>query len=231
MDRPALLMLPGLDGLGTTSGPFLEHLGNQLRAVRVSYPDRPHLSRIELANYVLARWPADGPVIVLGESFSTAVAVGVAAARPPRLAGVVLVTPAFAARPRWLPRTAVRLYPRWAPVVSPPAFALRWLLLGGSADATELTHAVGRSDPRVLLARLREYLADPAADDPAGVGVPVMAIRAGRDRLLSAGSPEPRAGLEWVTVDAPHLVLAAAPAAAAELVAGFASRVCDSARE
>lgn len=228
-EAPTLLTLPGLDGIGDTADEFVSRLGGRVRPVRVSYPARPHLSYRELARYVLDRCPPTGPVILLAESFSTAVAVAVAALRPPGLLGLVLVTPMFGTRPRLPLRTALRFYPRRAPALRPPTFALRWLLLGGCprSSAAALARCAARADPRVMLERLRYYLTEPAGDDPAGVGVPVLAIRASRDRILERAPPPRRPNVEWATVDAPHLVLAAAPATAAELVAGFVARACE----
>jgi pimeloyl-ACP methyl ester carboxylesterase len=222
LQAPCLLILPGLDGAGGTTGPFVELLGNRVQAVRVTYPRSESPSRAELARAVLGDWPAERPVVVLGESYSTAIAVAVAAARPPRLAGLILVAPSFASPPRRL----FRLFAHIVPPVHPPAAVLRWLLLGRhSAIADPLTRAVARVPARVLRARLREYLADPTADDPVAVDVPVLALRATRDRLLSAATPEDRPGVEWVTLDAPHLVLGAVPAIAADVVAAFVSKV------
>ncbi len=223
---PLLVLLPGLDGFGTTSGPFVQCLGPRLRTHCVTYPPTPYLTRTELARHVLDQWPVcSEPIILLGESFSTAVAVQLALARPSQLAGLVLVTPSFANRPRWSVRTLARGYPSWLPAFAPPGFALRWLLLNGRNDepAAQLLRGVARSDSRVVLSRLKEYLGHPTADDPAEVAVPVRAIRAQRDRLLKSGTPTLRAGLEWLEADASHLVLADAPARAAEVVADFAA--------
>jgi pimeloyl-ACP methyl ester carboxylesterase len=140
----------------------------------------------------------------------------------------VLVTPSFAATPRWWVRTAINLHPRWLPAVRPPGFVLRRLLLNGSGGeaGAALTRAAAEADPRVLLNRLREYVNDPAADDPAEVGVPVLAVRGTRDRVLGRGAACDRPNVMWAELDAPHIALAAQPAPAADLVAAFAARVC-----
>ncbi len=219
---PSLLLLPGLDGTADTNAPFLEALGDRLHSVSLTFSEAPSLSRADLARTVLADWPASRPIVIVGQSFSTAVAVAIAAERPPGLAGVVLVTPSFAASPRW----PLRYLAPFLPPLRPPRPALRWLLLGERGRAADLlAGAVERASPRVVRDRLREYLTDPTADDPAGLEVPVLAIRAAHDRLLWARPSPTNPGVEWVTLKAPHLVLAAAPAAAAAVIVEFANRV------
>ncbi len=137
----------------------------------------------------------------------------------------MLVTPSFAARVRWAVRLAVGAHRPWLPAVRPPGPALRWLLTGGHRSAGELVmRAVREMDAGVLLARLREYVADPTADDPVEVDVPVLAVHAARDRVLAPRRIESRPSVEWVTLDAPHMAMAAAPDALADAVVRFAGR-------
>ncbi len=222
MSPPTLLMLPGLDGTGHTTDWFVECLGVRVRPVRLTYPNDRYRSRAELAQLILDDWPSEGPVVVLGESYSAAVAVAVGAARPPGLAGLVLVTPSFVAPPRQL----LRFLAPFLPPLRPPPAILRWLLLNDLMAAADLLSiAVACTPSRVLRARLREYLADPSADDPFSVSVPILALLARRDRLLRPAKLQFRPGIEWISFDSPHLVLAAVPLEAADAVAKFVNRV------
>lgn len=222
MSPPTLLMLPGLDGTGHTSDWFVECLGVRVRPVRLTYSNDRYRSRAELAQLILDNWPREERVVVLGESYSAAVAVAVGAAQPPGLAGLVLITPSFVAPPRQL----LRFLAPFIPPLSPPPAILRWLLLNDHiAAAGLLSMALACTPSRVLRTRLREYLADPSADDPLAVAVPILALLARRDRLLRPATIQRRPGIEWISFDSPHLVLAAVPLEAADAVAEFVNRV------
>ncbi|MGD2116027.1 MAG: alpha/beta hydrolase, partial [Acidobacteriota bacterium] len=98
-----ILALPGLDGTGDLFR-WLEREAPEGFAVEpVSYPpDRGsgvlnYPAHLEVAR----RWlPADGPFLLLGESFSGPVAVRLAAEAPPGLVGLILCA-TFVRPPSW----------------------------------------------------------------------------------------------------------------------------------
>ncbi len=93
-----LFLLPGMDGTGTLFGPFVEALPEGFKGMPVAYPvDRP-LSYSELAELVRKRLPVSESFVLLAESFSTPIAIQIAAENPPGLKAVILVA-GFATSP------------------------------------------------------------------------------------------------------------------------------------
>ena len=69
-----LVLLAGMDGTGLMFGPFVRCLPEGIRAAVVRYPTDRECSFQELAEIARAAVPAEGPAIILGESFSGLVA-------------------------------------------------------------------------------------------------------------------------------------------------------------
>ena len=83
-----LVLLPGMDGTGELFAPFEAKL--RVPLVRIAYPATESMDYLQLVEYVRQRLPVGQRFVLLGESFSGPVAIGVAAQRPPLLAGLVL---------------------------------------------------------------------------------------------------------------------------------------------
>ncbi|MBK9798089.1 MAG: alpha/beta hydrolase [Holophagaceae bacterium] len=227
-DKPpiVLVLLPGMDGTGLMFEPFLAVLrGFEPLVVRyppelTSYPDCVAFARQQL--------PVDRPFLLLGESFSGPVALALAAERPAGLQGLVLcVTFARNPRPRlaWLAPLLRLLPPRRLPLP-----LLGRLLLGGHATAT-LAALVGRMLPLVPTATLKQRLLAVVAVDHTAlldrVQVPILALRAGQDRLV------PKAATDWVnahrpidivTLEGPHWLLQTRPEACLQALQAFVQR-------
>ena len=92
-----LILLPGLDGAGLAFGPLLKVLPSFIRPIVVTYPKDRVMGYPELLPFVMGRLP-DTPFVLLGESFSSPLAIMIAAARPPGLQGLILSS-AFARNP------------------------------------------------------------------------------------------------------------------------------------
>jgi pimeloyl-ACP methyl ester carboxylesterase len=113
----------------------------------------------------------------------------------------------------------------------PPWFRLRALLGGYSAPAlfelVERSHAA--VTPAVLAARAREVIGIDAEDALSACCIPLLYIAGSRDRVVPKHNltrikniyPDARV----VILPAPHLVLQAAPQAAAAVIAEFAASV------
>src|SRR5262245_16901579 len=99
MPTPTLVLLPGLDGTGDFFQPLLEALGDSVRSSVVSYPIDGGYDYATCLALTRAKLPADGPFVVLGESFSGPIAITLAAQGLPGLAGIVLAS-TFARNPR-----------------------------------------------------------------------------------------------------------------------------------
>ena len=95
-----ILALPGLDGTADLFEPFARSAPDGFEVATVSYPpDRAldYAGHLEIARRHL---PADGPFLLLGESFSGPVSVWLAAEAPPGLTGLVLCN-TFVRPPSW----------------------------------------------------------------------------------------------------------------------------------
>jgi len=101
-----ILILPGMDGTGDLLLDFLHALPSQMHKKIAIYPKDRVLSQDDLAKLVRSICEDFEPEVILAESFSTALAIRIAAERPKNLKGLVLCV-GFAASPlrgltRWL---------------------------------------------------------------------------------------------------------------------------------
>jgi pimeloyl-ACP methyl ester carboxylesterase len=223
----AVVLLPGMDGTGALFADFVSALDRGLRPIIVSYPkDRP-LSYAELEGVVRPQLPAGGPYILLAESFSGPLAIALAAAQPPGLAGLVLCC-SFARNPRPLLTPLARL----ADLLPLREKYLDWLmpfLFGRQASATlrsAVKWALRRVSPEVLKTRLRDVLAVDMTRQLPQVRVPVLYLRATRDRIVPPAAMRRIAGgvplVQTIAIDAPHMLLQTRPHEAATIVHQFA---------
>lgn len=210
---PRIVLLPGLDGTGRMFRPLLEVMPAGVPVVAIAYPTTLTLSHGDLVERVAVELAgtADGLVLV-GESYSGTIALRLASKLGPRVAGVVLIA-SFVENPTRLPRWTAGLVPDWLFRIRIPRWLLRFLLIGqGAPDplVDELAEAISAVRPAVLAARVREVIRLRAADAPDLSGLPVLYIRANRDRLVSRRAADTaratRARLDVRELDAPHLV-------------------------
>jgi alpha-beta hydrolase superfamily lysophospholipase len=164
----------------------------------------------EIVESTRARLPSGAPLVVLGHSMGGLVAASFAASHPSRLDGLVLSSPALAARLSPLQRLLLRTLPQVAPD----------LRVGNGLDPDWLSHdpevvRAYRADPRVhdrVSARLARFIADGGARLVAGAQhwvVPTLLLYAGDDRLVDpAGShafAEQAPGEVVTSICFPHL--------------------------
>lgn len=224
-----LLLLPGMDGTGRLFSPLLRALPPSLHGIPVAYPcDRP-CGYDELLPLVEAAVPRGRDFLVLGESFSGPLAVLLASRKPPGLKGVVLCAsfarsplPSFAGYFRGLVR------PLWFRATPRPL--VRRVLLGrfGSPPLARMVEeAVAAVHPAVMAARARAVLGVDVGAALRACPVPMLYLAAREDRLVSRRSfahiKRLRPGIEAATLTGPHLLLQAAPEAAARVIRSFAA--------
>lgn len=219
----ALVLLPGMDGTGDLFEPFLKALPSRLRPVVVRYPVDRWLDDDELLAHVRIALPSDEPFILLGESFSGPVALKLAAECPPGLRGVVLAA-SFAQ----YPNRALALFKPvagWTPLRLLPKSVMSVPLLGRFATEAlqeALHRAVTRVARSVMAHRARQVLSFDATAATACITVPILCLRAMRDRVIAASAAteiaarNPRCTI--VDIEAPHMLLQCAPAAAARAI-------------
>ncbi len=227
-----LILLPGMDGTGELFAPLIAALPENIQAHAIAYPTDQALTYAQLVDRVLPQLPRDAPFVILGESFSGPVAIGLAHRRPPGLAGVILcVTFARSTRPK-MPRlpfpaawgAAITI---WSLKVSRAAWIWR-MLLGDdfSPDRHRMIQsAVDRNTPEVLVSRIHEMSVVDVTREVAAISAPVLYLRARQDRIVPR-----KAGEQIVTanpavrmgeLDGSHFVLQAHPQAAAAMIAAF----------
>jgi pimeloyl-ACP methyl ester carboxylesterase len=212
-----LVLLPGMDGTGRMFEPFVRCLPAGLRATVVHYPADRECSMEELANIARAAIPADGPAIIVAESFSGLVACELLKRRPACVRGVVFVG-AFLTTPSPLLVRALSALPAGMRRGGPIGLSLIGRACLGRWRSAEMLGlfkaALADVNPQVLAGRLRMILHPPSA--PAAIDVPACYLQAARDRLVparcAAAFAALAAELEVIPIDGPHMLLQSRPA-------------------
>ena len=223
---PRLVLLPGLDGTGDLFAPFISELGSSPETKVVRYPSDgcPDYASCEAAARLAL--PRIGSYVLLGESFSGPVAIRIAASKPAGLSGLILCA-SFARNPRPALRR-FRALLRRVPRRHPPNWLVSSLVLG-SASTPVLTSMLVRSlkqtAPEILLSRALAVLDVDAARELADVKVPILYLKARRDRLVPVAAYQEILAIarqvSVVDIDAPHFVLQVAPKEAVDSIRGF----------
>lgn len=219
-------MLPGIDGTGELYRPLGDLLGEHFEIVVCRYPDLPDFDAY--VDHAASLLPAEGPVTLLAESFSGPVAIALLARRRQRIHSAVL-SATFAVSPRPLLTRLARL----APAAGLAIPALRRLVVasfamnGSDCGAARqlIMRVTERSDPAVLLRRAAILRRVDVRESLASIEVPVLCLRAGRDRVVPARYPrmlaDGLADARLVDIDAPHMLLQCRPRECAELIVDF----------
>ena len=224
---PLLVLLPGMDGTARLFQRFDAALRAQtaIATQAIAYPATP-LDYAALEAFVRERLPRNRPFVVLAESFSGPLGAALRANPPPGMRALILCC-SFVRNPRPL-LAPLRHLLDLIPFGTLPGFALRQALLTPYATPplqAELAAALAQVPPSVLRQRLRAVLETDASRSFARGSLPVLYLRARHDRLVPPANAlqilhlEP--GTQLVDIDAPHMLLQAAPAAAADAVAAF----------
>lgn len=220
-----VLLLPGMDGTARLFGPLIEELPSWLEPQAVAYPgDRP-LGYAELLDSIEI---PDKAFAIVAESFSGPLAVALAHRHPHQVLALALAA-SFV-------RSPVRFTPRWSAALVlpqlftylPPAWVLRELLLGPKATDAEvqlLREVLASIAPEVLARRVQEMIRVDVSRELAAVGQPLLYLQASRDRLVGPHNlsiiQQLHGSLQVARINAPHLVLQRAPAAAAAAIGAF----------
>lgn len=226
--RWTAVLLPGLDGTGRLFGPLTTHLPQVVTPKVVAFPENPAMGYEELIEHVRSSLPNDGAFLIVAESFSGPIALRVAEDRPRGLLGVVLCA-TFVTSPSVL-ASLTPLLSRPGLLRNPLIRSVARQALIGSRSPKDLGDAVDAAldaiTPEVLSARMRCVSTVDVRRQLVECPVPLMLIVGTADRLVS---PAPilkvRPDLPVVRIDAPHLVLQAAPKASAEAIVSFAEKI------
>jgi len=229
-----IVLLPGLDGTGNLLLNFSQALPSQMRKEIPIYLKDRVLSYEDLIKLVRSICEDSEPFVLLAESFSTPLAIQIAAERPKNLKALILCV-GFASSP-------VRGFVRWvcwilAPIMmraAPPDSAIRSLLIGGDAPEPlvgAVRAAISSVRSKVLAARLRAILGCDVRSLLNQVNVPMLYLQARHDRLVKPRCLEEirrlRPDIETATIDGPHLLLPREPQKAAVIVENFLKSLSD----
>jgi len=224
---PILVCLPGLDGSGTLFDDFLAEVALGWERIVVRYP--PHLSAYDdLVPFVQASMPEWPRVILIAESFSTPIAIKIAASASGPLQGLVLC-PGFASSPL---RGVTRfLASAIAPLLfkrEPSEVAVKMFLAGWDAPKHligAVREAVRTVPPAVLAGRLKQVLSCDVRAEHSNIHTPMLCIRATRDRLVRSACSQEILRLSrdarLVEIDGPHLILQREPRGCEQAIADF----------
>lgn len=227
-----LVLLPGMHGTGELFSGFMSMMTVAERIEALHYPTDASPSYGQLSGTVQLFVPASDPYFLLAESFSTPLAVQFAATKPPNLKGLILCA-GFAASPLTGPRRFVASL--FAPLLFRlpiSSIAMDHCLIGPGAPKSlqvAVQAAISSVRPNVLAARLRAVLSCDARQALSLVAVPLLYIRATRDKLV------PQSCLDEIRrikpevcvaeIDGPHLILQREPKQSAEAVANFIQEI------
>jgi pimeloyl-[acyl-carrier protein] methyl ester esterase len=209
-----MLILPGMDGTGKLLLDFVHGLPVPMRKEIPIYLQDVVLSYDQLAQLVRSKCKDSPRFVLMAESFSTPVAVKIAAENPPNLRGLILCA-GFARSPvrgakRWLSAPLAPLlmrFPMWEAMV-------RSWLVGGDASpelVRKMRKVIASVNATVLTARLQEVLKCDVRSDLRKIAVPMLYLQARQDRLVPARCFEEirafRPEMRIVVVDGPHFLL------------------------
>lgn len=228
MQVERILILPGMDGTGKLLLEFMRALPAAIRTEVPVYGRDVVLLYDQLVKLIRRLGEDSPPFAIVAESFSTPLAIRIAAENPENLKGLILCA-GFASSPaRELKRL---LASALAPLVmrgALPEGAIRRWLLGRDAPASMVVaarEAVGSVKPAVLSARLREVLACDVREDLRKVEVPILYLQARQDRLVPARCLEEirriRPETRFEIIDGPHFLLQREPHKTAEIVTEY----------
>lgn len=221
-----LVLLPGMDGTGQLFSKFVSAMGDKAQTKIVCYPTHQSLDYPQLTDIARAAIPAEGPFVLLGESFSGPVAINLAAEHPDRLRGLILCC-SFASAPRPGLAVFVKALLR-APLPHPPVSLLSAALMDGFSTRclrTQLEAAVRSVPAAVLRSRLAEVMTVDVTRDLSRVQVPLLYLQARYDHLVPTTAADkikrlqPRMQLN--RLPGPHFLLQCVPDACAAVIHAF----------
>ena len=225
MKKTRLILLPGLDGTGELFAPFIEAL-NGFPTQVIAYPADRAMNYAAHEAHVRAQLPRDEDYVLLAESFSGPIGIGIAASQPPRLQGLILCA-TFAANPLPVFGPLSRLIGLLPVPSMPPRLAEPWLYAGRGTPQLRRMHAaaVSRVAGKVWSSRVAAVLAVDARAELARVNVPMLYLRARKDRLIPASASrailDARPDVELEEIDGPHVLLQTEARACADAVMRF----------
>lgn len=223
-----MVLLPGFDGTGDLFKEFVASLPSGVETRIIPYPGCEKNSYADFLNLVQAGVPTSRPIIVVAESFSVPIAVLYAATNPSNLKALILCA-GFARSPvRGVVQSMLRLMVPMLFRIAPPKLMIRILLVGsGASDSLvdRVRRAVSSVQPLVLADRLQSVLTCDVRTNVAKIEVPMLYLRARRDRIVAASCGQEIANLNPLCriaeIEGPHLLLQRSPIDSANEITRF----------
>jgi len=221
-----------MDGTGQLFSDFVAALPQWVVAEIVRFPAAKSLSYRQLEAEVRSTFAGPGPFVLLGESFSSPLAVRLAASAPDGLCGLVLcagfVTPPVGG--------ILRAIASWtAPVACWAAGSLsiahRILLGTGACPALvkRLRDTIRSVKADVMADRLRAVLGCDATDELRRVQVPILYVAGTDDRLVGESSlnivQTIRPDVQLARIGGPHLMVQRKPSETATAIVEFIEKI------
>jgi pimeloyl-ACP methyl ester carboxylesterase len=228
---PILLLLPGLEGSGDLFDPLVHKLGPRFDIRVARYSAACH-TYADAGLHVREMLPACQPCILLAESFSTPLAIELAASLPAAVCAVILCN-GFVSNPLSGIESLMALAAApWFFHIPLTSIAARTFLVGPDAS-DQLVEAVQRAiapiPPDTLAARLQAVLRCDARHALGQVKLPILYLHATRDRLVGAAGLHQILGIKpeipVERIDGPHLLLQREPRRCAEIITRFVDSV------
>lgn len=229
-ETPTIVLLPGLHGTAGLFAPLLDAIPREYPRQVIPYPHDQALTQEELLRYADERTPREGPLVILGESFSGPVATELAAARGGQVK-LLVYSASFVSTPKpgWLCHLAAIIAGRGPR----PLFAIRHAL-GCPEASDELVRQI-RVEARtatgaVLGSRLRLIARSDARDALKRCSAPVLYLHGRRDNVVPRPSLEiirqVRPDTKIVEFDCGHMILQLHPHDAWRAIARAAKLPC-----
>lgn len=221
-----------MDGTGKLLLDFAAALPEEIRREIPNYPKDVILSYEQLANLVRSMCEESPPFVLMAESFSTPLAIRIAAENPPNLRALVLCA-GFATSPvRGLKRRLASLLAAALTRLPLPEAVIRSWLVGRDAQSAlvnTVRETIASVSPSVLSSRLQAVFACDVRPDLSKIRVPILYLKARHDRLIDQHCLEEiRAilpGLDTEVVDGPHFLLQREPERCARIVSEFLTKL------
>lgn len=196
----------------------------------VRYPAGEFRTYAELLAFVRESVSRLEAFVVLGESFSSPLAVHLAATRPENLAGLIICA-GFVSNPfphtRFLVNALAKPFLFRLPA---PDWVYKCFVTGASPalrqKVRQVTHRVA---PQVLSGRVHEILNCDAREDLVRTSVPVMYLQGAYDRLIGRKCFEEiqklQTSVRLTSIPSSHLVLQQKPREAADAILKFVQEI------
>jgi len=223
-----IVLLPGLDGTGELLADIVAALPPGMSATVGRYPTHEFRTYAQLLDVVRELVAGLEPFVVLGESFSSPLAVHLAASQPENLAGLIICA-GFVSNPFPRAKFIIKALARPFLFRLPRPDFIHKYFVSGSSTSPEFRERIRNTlhlvAPEVLAGRVQEILRCDTREDLIRTTVPIMYLQGAYDRLIRRRCFEeirkiqPRVRL--ASVPAPHMVLQLKPREAADAIMKF----------